>query len=107
MYFFTVSILTQTSLGKVSLLGREVVYYESMKRDLKTRPLYECRCDERLKTKAEESTCLGYTVLLGELEYLGKVVFTGEVCLFATGLKKTKTEGKKCHTKSMKNKKSW
>ena len=47
-----------------------VVYYESMKRKLKTRPLYECRCDERLKTKAEESKCLAYTVLLGELEYL-------------------------------------
>jgi hypothetical protein len=44
------------------------VYYESMK--LKTRPLYECRYDERLKTKAEESTCLTYTVLIGELEYL-------------------------------------
>jgi hypothetical protein len=47
-----------------------VVYYESMKREVKTRPLYECRCDERLKTKAEESTRLTYTVLLGELEYL-------------------------------------
>ena len=23
---------------------------------------YECRCDERLKTKAEESICLTYTV---------------------------------------------
>jgi hypothetical protein len=33
-----------------------VVYYESMKRDLKTRRIYECRCDERLKTKTEEST---------------------------------------------------
>ncbi len=32
--------------------------------------MYECRCDERLKTKAEESTCLGYTGLLGELEHL-------------------------------------
>ncbi len=32
------------------------VYYESMKRELKTRPMYECRCDERLKTKVEEST---------------------------------------------------
>ena len=47
-----------------------IVYYESMKRQLKTRPLYECRCDERLKTKAEESTWLTYTVLLRELEYL-------------------------------------
>ena len=41
-----------------------------MKRKLKTRPLYECRWDERLKTKAEESTSLTYTVLLGELEHL-------------------------------------
>ena len=41
-----------------------------MKLNLKTRPLYECRCDERLKTKVEESTCLVYSVLFGELEYL-------------------------------------
>ena len=46
------------------------VYYESIKRELKTRPIYECRCDERLKTKAENSTRLGYTGLLGELEHL-------------------------------------
>ena len=49
---------------------KKTVYYESMKRNLKTRPLYECRCDERLKTKDEESTCLTYTGLLGELEHL-------------------------------------
>jgi hypothetical protein len=47
-----------------------VVYYESIKRELKTRPIYECRCDERLKTKTEESTRLTYTELLGELEHL-------------------------------------
>ena len=46
------------------------LYYESMKREVKTRPMYDCRCDERLKTKAEESTCLVYTGLLGELEHL-------------------------------------
>ena len=46
-----------------------VVYYETIKRDLKTRPIYECRCDERLKTKVEESTRLTYTGLLGELEH--------------------------------------
>jgi hypothetical protein len=28
-------------------------------RELKTRPLYECRCDERLKTKTEESVVRG------------------------------------------------
>ena len=32
--------------------------------------MYECRCDERLKTKAEESTRLSDTGLLGELEHL-------------------------------------
>ena len=46
------------------------VYYESIKRELKTRPIYECRCDERLKTKAEESKLLTYTGLLVELEHL-------------------------------------
>jgi hypothetical protein len=37
---------------------------------IKTRPIYECRCDERLKTKVEKSTRLGYTGLIGELEHL-------------------------------------
>ena len=37
---------------------------------MKTRPIYECRYDERLKPKGEESTCLEYTELLGELEHL-------------------------------------
>ncbi len=32
-------------------------------------PMYECRCDERLKPKGEESTCLTYTGLFGELEH--------------------------------------
>ena len=45
-------------------------YDESMKRELKTRPVYECRCDERLKTKTEESTGLTSTGLHGELEHL-------------------------------------
>ena len=62
-----------------------VVYYESIKREIKTRPVYECRyderkrflsyesikfSDERLKTKTEESTRLTYTGFLGELEHL-------------------------------------
>jgi hypothetical protein len=50
--------------------GGIFVYYESIKRELQTRPIYECRCDERLKTKVEESTRLVYTGLLGELEHL-------------------------------------
>jgi hypothetical protein len=44
--------------------------YESIKREVKIKPIYECRCDERLKTKAEESTRLNYTGFLGELEHL-------------------------------------
>ncbi len=50
----------QTTFGEKQKL--KFVYYESMKRKLKTRPLYECQYDERLKTKSEESTCPVYTV---------------------------------------------
>jgi hypothetical protein len=50
--------------------GCWIVYYESMNREVKTRPIYECRSDERLKTKVEESTYLTYTGFLGELEHL-------------------------------------
>jgi hypothetical protein len=50
------------------------VYYESIKQEPRTRPIYECRWDERLKTKAEESTRgqprLAYTGVLGKLEHL-------------------------------------
>ena len=37
-----------------SLSNGKVVYYESIKRELKIRPIYECRCDERLKTRGLE-----------------------------------------------------
>ncbi len=47
-----------------------VVYYESLKRELKTKPINECRCDERLKTRVEESTLLGCPQLVTELEHL-------------------------------------
>jgi hypothetical protein len=39
----------------------DVVYYESRKRELKRRLINECRGEERLKTKPEESTRLTYT----------------------------------------------
>ena len=32
--------------------------------------MYECRCNERLKTKTEGSTRLGYTGLCGRLGHL-------------------------------------
>ena len=40
-----------------------VFYYESRKRELKIRLMNEGRCDERLKARVEESTCLTYTGL--------------------------------------------
>ena len=46
------------------------VYYESIKREPKIRGIYECRCDERLKTKNEESTRLTDTGLVVGLEHL-------------------------------------
>jgi hypothetical protein len=49
---------------------QRVVYYESIKRELKIRPIYECRCDERLQTKTKEFTRLTYTGLVVELEHL-------------------------------------
>ena len=51
--------------GDVLKFFPKLFYYESRKRELKTRPIYECRCDERLKTKSEKSTLLVYTGLLG------------------------------------------
>ncbi len=36
-------------------------YNESRNREVKKRPMYECRCDERLTTNSEKSTCLTYT----------------------------------------------
>ncbi len=47
-----------------------VYYYESIKRELKRRLIHEYRCDERLKTKTEESTRLTDTGLVVELEHL-------------------------------------
>ncbi len=40
-----------------------VYYYETIKRELNRRPIYEYRCDERLKAKAEGSTRVTYTGL--------------------------------------------
>jgi hypothetical protein len=40
-------------------------FYETIKRELKIKPISECRCDERLKTKTEESTRLRHWVARG------------------------------------------
>ena len=50
--------------------SQEVVYYESIKRELKIRCIYECRCDERLQTKTKEFTRLTHTGLVVELQHL-------------------------------------
>ncbi len=49
---------------------RRFVYYESLKRTLKTKTIYGYRYDERLKTNVEESTRLTCTPLCAELEHL-------------------------------------
>jgi hypothetical protein len=38
---------------------------KSIKRELKTRPIYDSRCDERLEPKYDEFTCLAYTGVYG------------------------------------------
>jgi hypothetical protein len=48
---------------------KNFVYYESIRRDLKRRPMYECRCDEKLEIKSEGSIHLTYTGFLGGLEH--------------------------------------
>ena len=46
----------------------DVYYYESMKRKLKIKPIYECRCNGRLQTK--RFTRLAHTGSVVELEHL-------------------------------------
>jgi hypothetical protein len=42
-----------------------VVYFETIKRELNKRLIYESRCDERLKVKPGRSSRLTYTVTRG------------------------------------------
>jgi hypothetical protein len=58
------------SLSQELLFVYLFVYYESIKRELKTKPIYEFRCNERLQTKVEEFTRLACTLLCAELEHL-------------------------------------
>ena len=68
--FTLLSVSHRASRSAASQRPFQFVYYESLKRDLKTKTIYELRCDERLKTKFEESTRLAYTLLCAELEHL-------------------------------------
>jgi hypothetical protein len=49
---------------------RYFIIIKSIEREVKTRPIYDYRCGERLEPKDDESTCLVYTGFLEELEYL-------------------------------------
>ena len=60
-------LLHCTQVGRVK---EGIVYYESLKRELKTKTIYGFRCDERLQTKVEEFTRLACTLLCPELEHL-------------------------------------
>ncbi len=46
------------------------VCYEVIKRELNRIRIHECRCNERLRVKAERSTLLVYTGLYGGLKHL-------------------------------------
>ena len=56
-----------TPEGRDNLL---FIMNESIKRQVKIKPIYECRCDERLQTKTKRFTPLSYTGLVVELEHL-------------------------------------
>ena len=64
LVFFSIKNLVINDLKSL------VVYYESIKRELKIRCIYECRCDERLQSKTKKFTRLTYTGLVVELEHL-------------------------------------
>jgi hypothetical protein len=70
-----------------------VVYDESRKREAKIRLIHEGRCDERLKARVEEDTCLTHWVARQ------RGIQVKFICIRI----KTKEEakGKKCHAKTM------
>ncbi len=70
MMLFAADIKKGENRGTKMSIKLSWVYYESRNREIWTRPIYEFRYDERLKTKSEKSTRLAYTGLLGELEHL-------------------------------------
>ncbi len=42
------------------LIPVTVVYYESLNRELQTKPVNECRCDERLQTRVSRMPSVGH-----------------------------------------------
>ncbi len=68
-HFLSLTLAFSVIINKTTI-EFTIVYYETIKQELKRRLIYEFRCDERLKTKVEGSTRLEYTGLLGGLERL-------------------------------------
>jgi hypothetical protein len=68
-----------------------VVYYESINRELKIKPIYECRCDERLQTNTKRFTRLSYTGLVNRL---AEVFFLHIFSFFFRGLLERKGQNK-------------
>jgi hypothetical protein len=58
--------------NRMYFMNRGFVYYESIKRELKIKPIHECRCDDRLQTKTKRFTRLSCTGLVVELEHKDK-----------------------------------
>jgi hypothetical protein len=58
-----------TKMSPLDPFNRNLVYYEEINRERKRILIYECQCNERLKTKTEGSTRLTYTGLRGGLEH--------------------------------------
>ena len=56
-------IYRRLSLSLSDVVMTKNVYYESIKWEVKIKPIFECRCDERLNPKSEESTRLVYNGL--------------------------------------------
>ena len=64
-----IKVVRRTSTDRVESVHGQTSRDELLKFQ-KVNPNSECRCDERLKTKVEESTRLSDTGLSGELEHL-------------------------------------
>jgi hypothetical protein len=88
------------SMGRVTLIVEVLT-------DIKpTEPLRFAKRGARKKRNCSDSSGNSPTKILREVKCFSPT-HTECVCLFVTGLKKVKTEGKQCHAKTMKRKRSW
>ncbi len=64
------ALLIHNKHKTLNIILEHVVFYESIKRKLKTKYICGCRCYERLQPNTKKFTCLAYTELVLELEHL-------------------------------------